>query len=334
MSERSVVLRYGDRVLLAVGAILVVASVILPWWGLHSSVVNGSQTLFDFTIGPLGVGVQVVGFDPSNLLSELKVVYLAITIAMLPISISLGLAAFNGFYCAARRRRGSRVFVAPLWAVIALFWWFFYFLLLYSLFSTMGLDIPISGSRDVTWQSFQLLGASWGWELGLWMAIAGVVVMFIGGALSIKSAKLEPVPSEVRLTFGLHSVGLLVIGVFNIIAMLFLFLVTQMALLIVVPVILLFVMSVLARSPKTVRSIVPTQPPPPLFPQPFEAMVPPPPLQWPQSGIQFPSAPPQGEPPYPAPPTSTPTPQLFCHQCGTLLVLGAPFCPKCGARTG
>jgi hypothetical protein len=282
------------------------------------------------------MGVSALGMDASYLISGIGFgfIFSFVTIALLPVSVSLGLSAFNGFYCAGRSRRGSRTLVAPLWVVIGLFWWFFYFLLIYSFFDSVGLQIPISGSADVTWNTFQLAEAHWGWELGLWIAVVGLIIQFIGGAVSMRGAKVLPVAGEVRKALGFHSAGLIVIGVFNIIGMLLLFFLTPLALLLIVPVALLFVMSVLARNPKTVRIRTP-MPPPQQMTQPFQQFPQQPwPPQWPQAGGHPPAFPGMAVPPPPIPQEPPAAPRLFCPNCGTSLAAGATFCQNCGTRMG
>ncbi len=250
---RHVVADRANSLLLG-GAAAIVASLLLPWWSLHSSVVNGQQVLFDFQIGPLGMGINTIVGDPRTLLAELQVVYWAVTIALLPISASLGLAAFNGVYCVLRGRRGMRVLIAPLWSVIALFWWAFYFLMIYGFFEALGLIIPPTGSADLTWQGYQLAGATWGWDVGLWLGIAGTAVLFAGAALASKGAKASaPAPEASRLAFGVHGIGLLLLALVNLGAMAVLLASLKengIAWLILAPVLLLFAMAFFARRPK------------------------------------------------------------------------------------
>lgn len=256
------------RLTLLGGSFLVVASIFLPWWSLHSSVVNGQQALFDFTIGPSGMGINTIVGDPRTLLAELQVVYVIVTIALLPISVSLGLAAFHGAYCALRGRRGVRVLIGPLWAVIALFWWTFYFLLVYGFFEALGLTIPPTGSADVSWQGYQLVGATWGWDVGLWLAIAGTGVLSAGAALSMRGARAQvPLPEGTRLAFGFHGVGLILLALANLGAMELMLASlpgSAIAWLILVPVVLLFAMAFFARRPKAAaaprRPLVPALP--------------------------------------------------------------------------
>jgi hypothetical protein len=156
----------------------VIGSLFLPWWSLHSSIVNGQDALFSFTIGPLGIAINTIVGDPRALLAPLEVVYIIVTILFIPISSSLGLAAFNGVYCIIRKRSGVRILVAPLWGIIAILWWLIYFLVVYSFFNALGLQIQPTGSASITWGSYQLAGAAWGWDTGLWIGIAGTMILF------------------------------------------------------------------------------------------------------------------------------------------------------------
>src|SRR5437867_3592452 len=88
------------------GSLLTGIAVFLPWWELHSNVVNGQLALFDFTISPLGISINTAVGDPRILLAPLEILYLAVTVALLPISSSLALEAFNGVYCFIRKRTG------------------------------------------------------------------------------------------------------------------------------------------------------------------------------------------------------------------------------------
>ncbi len=240
---------------LLAGSVLMVVSILLPWWSLHSSIVNGQQTLFDLTIGPLGIGISTIVGDPRTLLAGLQAFYVIVTITLLPVSVSLALGAFHGVYCALRGRRGVRVLIAPLWSVIGLFWWAFYFLVVYSFFGALGLNIPATGSADLTWQNYQLGGATWGWDLGLWLGIAGTIVLFAGAAFALRGAKaLAPVPEGTKLAFGFHGIGLILLAVLNLGAMgLLLVSLKQptIAWFLLVPVGLLFAMASFARRPKT-----------------------------------------------------------------------------------
>ncbi len=244
--------------LLLGGSVAVLASLLVPWWSLHSSLVNGQQALFDFTIGPLGVSINALGVDPAKLLAGLQAFYVLVTIALLPVSVSLGLGVFHGVYCALRGRRGVRVLLAPLWAVIGLIWWAFYFLLVYSLFADLGLNIPPTGSADVTWQGYQLVGATWGWDLGLWLGIAGTVVLFAGAALSFRGARAtRPVPEGTKLAFGFHGIGLFLLAFLNLGAMALLLASLKdngIAWLVLAPVLLLFAMAFFARRPRAMRA--------------------------------------------------------------------------------
>lgn len=243
---------------LFLGSVLVVVSLLVPWWSLHSSIVNGQQALFDFTIGPLGIGIGTIVGDPRTLLAGLQAFYVLVTVALLPVSVSLGLGAFNGVYCALRGRRGVRVLIAPLWVIIGLVWWAFYFLVVYSLFSDLGLNIPATGSADVTWQGYQLIGATWGWDVGLWLGIAGAVVLFAGAALSFRGARAAvPTREGTKLAFGFHGIGLLLLALLNLGAMALLLASLRdngIAWLVLVPVILLFAMAFFARRPKAARA--------------------------------------------------------------------------------
>lgn len=246
------------NVTLLAGSVLVVASILLPWWSLHSSIVNGQQALFDFTIGPLGINVNTIVGDPRALLAGLQAFYAIVTIALLPVSVSLALGAFHGVYCALRGRRGVRVLIAPLWSVIGLFWWAFYFLVVYSFFSALGLNIPATGSADLTWQGYQLAWATWGWDLGLWLGIAGTAVLFLGAGFALRAAKgAARAPEGARLAFGFHSIGLVLLALLNF-AVMGLLLVSlkepTIAWLLLVPVGLLFAMAAFARRPKAVAA--------------------------------------------------------------------------------
>ena len=241
--------------LLLAGSALVVVSLMVPWWSLHSSIVNGQQALFDFAISPLGMSIETAVGDPRTLLAGLQAFYVLVTVALLPVSVSLGLAVFHGVYCPLRGRRGVRVLIAPLWSVIGLFWWAFYFFLVYYFFADLGLNIPPTGSADVTWQSYQLVGATWGWDLGLWLGIAGTVVLFAGAALSLRGAKVAaPMPEGTKLALGFHGIGLILLALLNLGAMALLLASLRnngIAWLLLVPVLLLFAMAFFARRPKT-----------------------------------------------------------------------------------
>ncbi len=295
--------------LLLAGSTLVVVSLMVPWWSLHSSIVNGRQALFDFAIGPLGMSIDTIVGDPRTLLAGLQVFYVLVTIALLPVSVSLGLAAFHGVYCPLRSRRGVRVLIAPLWGVIGLSWWAFYFLLVFSFFSDLGLNIPPTGSADVTWQSYQLVGATWGWDVGLWLGIAGTAVLFVGAALSFRGAKAAvPTPEGTRLAFGFHGTGLLLLGLLNLGALALLLASLRdngTAWLILAPTFLLFAMALFARRPKAVRvarkTFLATLP---RLPKPTVS-----PLKWPE---------PDRAPRRPSPGTGAPEEAqgLTCPQCG------------------
>ncbi len=204
------------------------------------------------------MGITTIVGDPRTLLAGLQTVYVIVTTALLPVSVSLGLGAFNGVYCAVRGRRGVRVLIAPLWAVIGLFWWAFYFLAVYSFFGALGLNIPATGSADLSWQGYQLAGATWGWDVGLWLGIAGTAVLFAGAAFALRGAKAgAALPEGTRLAFGFHGIGLILLALFNLGAMALLLASLQqnaIAWLLLVPVLLLFAMALFARRPRATRA--------------------------------------------------------------------------------
>lgn len=237
---------------LAVGSVLILLSLFLPWWSLNSSVVNGRDALFSFSIGPVGMAVNTIVGNPSALLAPL---FFAVTILFIPISTSLFLGAFNGIYCLFRKRIGVRILIAPLWSTIAIVWWFTYFLLVYNFFGSLGLNIQPTGSASISWKSYQLVGANWGWDAGLWIAIAGCIVLFAAGlnsTLNLRAAQATALKPEMRFSF--HSIGLLLLASVNLLLMiglLALFSDVVALWLIAVPVTLLFIMALFARRPSS-----------------------------------------------------------------------------------
>ena len=241
--------------ILLVGSIGALASIFLPWWSLNANAVNGQADLFSFEIGPSGFGIKSGICDIPIMLGPMEDLNIIVGIAMLPISISLFFGFFNGVYCLARKRHTIRVFVGPLWDVIGLFWWFFYWFALYSLFKSAGLDIPPTGSYDISWAGYQLVGVSWGWSTGLYLALVSIVLMFVASFLIVYSSKkaelIQGAPSsEVKKVLGFHSIGLILIAVLNLLAALLAMYVSNFGSLIFIPTILLFVMAFLARSEK------------------------------------------------------------------------------------
>jgi hypothetical protein len=231
----------------------VAASLFLPWWSLNSNIVNGQDALFSFTISPLGVGINTIVGDPRALLAPLEVVYIIVTILFIPISSSLGLAAFNGIYCAIRKRSGVRILVAPLWGTIAILWWLIYFLFVYSFFNALGLNIQPTGSASITWGSYQLAGATWGWDTGLWLGISGTVMLFAAVPASIQGlrvARQTILGGQMRVS--LHTIGLLILGASNLVVMIVLLIIFSglaVAWLVSLPMALLFLMAYFARRP-------------------------------------------------------------------------------------
>jgi hypothetical protein len=228
-------------------------SLFLPWWSLHSNIVNGQDALFSFTIGPLGIGINTIVGDPRVLLAPLEVVFIFVTIMFIPISSSLGLAAFNGVYCLFRKRGGVRILISPLWGTIGILWWLIYFLVVYNFFNTLGLHIQPSGSASISWGSYQLAGATWGWDTGFWLGIAGTVILFAAASPSILAlrAARQSVP-RTQMNFSFHSIGLLILGSANLLVMIGLLVIFSrltVLWLISLPAGLLFLMTFFARRP-------------------------------------------------------------------------------------
>jgi hypothetical protein len=246
-------------VLYVIAALLALISVFLPWWSLHAVGGNvitnqGVKPLasFDLGVGPTGVSVavQLAGqsvpiADPTGLLS---VVSLLIAITVFPVSTSIVLAFVNGIYCPIRNRKGDRLLIAPLWIVIALIWWFFYFLALNSAF---GGALQPTGSTNIVLGKYTLGSVTWGWAAGLWVATVSIVLFFAASAISDWATIQQA--ARTRKTLGFHSIGLLVIAIFNVLADVPLILLASIfggftiSLLVLVPVVFLFGMVFLAR---------------------------------------------------------------------------------------
>ncbi len=226
--------------------------------------------------------------------------------------IQLALAAFNGVYCVARGRRGLRVLITPLWGAIAISWWAYYFELAYGEFRNLGLNIPATGSADVTWRSYQLIGAAWGWGAGLYLAVAATVVLATGGVLAIR---LTPIPRGTTYALGFHSVGLLLLAILNLVVFVVVLPLVgprnpAAGLLAPVPSVLLFVMAFLARRPKLLIGY---------SEDPISAAVP-------RSAPVVPAA--QNVPVSLRPGDQ----EKFCFSCGKGIPEGSLFCPTCGAN--
>lgn len=306
------------KVLLVIGSIGVMVSIFLPWWSLKAGAVNNEIHLFNFHIGPSGFGLEtdVVG-DVTKFLGPLEELNIIVGIAMLPISVSLFFGFFNGVYCVARKRHSIRVFVAPFWGVIGLFWWFFYYFALYSLFKSAGLDIPPTGSYNISWAGYHLVGVSWGWDTGLYTAVASIGLMFVSGFLIIRSSKkTEPAPGapspETKKVIGFHSVGLILIAIINLLAALLAMSFINIGGLLFIPTILLFGMAFLARSERVKLTVVS----PPAMTTPMSIS----PIQLPL--IVAPSVVPAAAIGIPCPTCNTPVTWVseyskwYCHRCG------------------
>ncbi len=243
----------------AFAGLLAIVSIFLPWWSLHGAggtvtTSQGTRSLasFDFGIGPTGarIAVQFGGqsipvVDPTGLLSAVSLI---IALALFPVSASLVSAFVNGVYCPIRNRRGQRLLVAPLWVVIALFWWFFYF---FSLDSVLGGGLQPTGTSNITLGKYTLATVTWGWGWGLWLAVISAILFVIAFGISRWSAGPSQVPVERRM--GFHSIGLLFLGVLNLLVGFGLLFVAAilgsfgLAFFALVPAVLLFGMAFLAR---------------------------------------------------------------------------------------
>jgi hypothetical protein len=253
-----------------VGGLLAVVSIFLPWWSLHAdggsiATNQGSVSLasFDFGIGPTGANIQVqlTGrsvpiVDPTGLLAVISII---IAFALFPVSTSLVLAFVNGVYCPLRNRIGQRLLVAPLWILIALFWWFFYF---FSIDNALGGNLQPTGAANVALGKYRLGTVTWGWGLGLWLAIVSVV-LFVA-AFGFSSLLTGRRRSSVGKRMGFHSIGLLILGSLNLVFAFGLLLLASIfgsfgpGAFLMVPPVLLFGMAFLART--EVSATVSSQP--------------------------------------------------------------------------
>jgi hypothetical protein len=123
----------------------------------------------------------------------------------------------------------------------------------YSFFNAVGLNIQPTGSASITWGSYQLAGATWGWDTGLWLGIAGTVILLAGAPPSIQGLRVARRSVwKGQKTISFHSIGLLIIGSVNLllmIGMLVVFSGLAVVWLVSLPVALLFLMSYFARRP-------------------------------------------------------------------------------------
>jgi hypothetical protein len=308
-------------VVLIVGSVLVLASLFLPWWVLTAATTDGSPTEFRFWLSPLGVGVEAGGLDLATIAGpEVSGYLLLVTLLFFPIWGPLAVSGLGGLLQVAFDHRSNRQLTSPLWAVTALFWWFFLLLLIFGLLSDVGLTMGATGSADISFGELSLGSATWGWAVGLWVALAGVSLQIIGAVVTMAHTRyaLGRIPENERptmvrkvsagtvlyvLTAVLQVVGWFVMRSFT--ASLGLDLPVLNYLLI--PPAILILTAFLSRKEvwEPRRWPAPVFPPPLRAPGAAQATVPPPAAPPPQGG--------------------------FCPNCGGRNPSGSRFCQFCGA---
>ncbi len=194
-----------------VGVVLIILSIFTPWWAFGSGVA-GNDGYLKLTISPFhGPSIDTpIGSLMEYLAPELKMVSFLI---MLPVLIPLIFGILYGIYSGIRRRVSRKIFIAPLWTLVSLVNWFMYYYSVSYLLSLVGFDIPPSGSFDFTYEEYELVNASWGWGIGMYISIISIVVLFSAGYIMRSSLLPKNKDLDKTMEMSPHSIFLILFGI-------------------------------------------------------------------------------------------------------------------------
>jgi len=203
------------------GILFSTLAIFMPWWGFHSSVEVSEETsqmaYLDIGIGPTGIFINTAVGDLSSALGPIKEISIVV---MLPVTIPLVIGLIDGLYCGLTRTISRRSFAPALWMLGSLFNWFFYWGVVYVTLSSLGLDIPPVGSYTLEFKGYTLVGASWGWGIGMYSAIIALI-LFMAGASLLRKEKLPYISTYKRkYHHSVYSVFVLVIAVLSLLGVL------------------------------------------------------------------------------------------------------------------
>lgn len=198
--------------------ILIIVSIFMPWWSFSSYVegegVDGVAEL-EMGLAPDGGFIDTPVGDLTEMLGP-EIAAVSMLIA-LPLLLPLIFTVVDGLYNGFGRIVSKRLFVTPLWVLVALLNWMAYYYTVSTGLSMVGLDIPPTGSESLEFEEYTLAGASWGWGNGMYLAIAAFAIMMLS-AFMMRKYRFDNVDiskSDISYSFTLHSALFVILGVLS-----------------------------------------------------------------------------------------------------------------------
>ncbi len=199
-----------------IGLILILVSILTPWWSFSAQVENEEieePTDFEMGIKPTGGYVETPVGDLTNKLGP-KVKAISILIA-LPLLLPLGFTFLDGLYTGGFRIISRRLYVTPLWSLVALINWMTYYYTISTALSEIGFDIPPTGSYTVEFEGYTFASASWGWGIGMYVAIIALILM-IGSAFLMRKIRFKKVDiKRTENSLSITSIGFIFFGLIS-----------------------------------------------------------------------------------------------------------------------